>query len=180
MKTNKTIFPYLVAGAGIAAGLIALNSCASIPKGAAAVKPFEKDRYLGTWYEIARMDYRFEKNLAEVTANYSVKDDGNIKVLNRGRDEKTGKWKESIGKAKFVNEPTEARLKVSFFGPFFAGYNVIAIDPQYRYALVAGNNLNYLWLLSREKTMPENIKQDYLTKASSLGYDVKKLIWTKQ
>ncbi len=163
----------------IAAGML-LKSCKTIPKGAVAVKPFDVNRYLGKWYEVARFDYRFEKNLNNTTAEYSLKDDGNIKVVNRGYDFVKGEWKEAMGKAKFVGDKDEAKLKVSFFGPFYAGYNVIAIDQDYKYALVAGKNLNYLWILSREKTIPASIKESYLQKARQLGYNTDKLNWVKQ
>lgn len=156
-----------------------LSSCGSIPKGAIAVKPFDSKKYIGKWYEIARLDFRFEKNLNNTTANYSFNDNGTIKVVNRGYNYKTNEWKEAVGKAKFVSAPDVARLKVSFFGPFYSGYNVIAIDPEYKYALIAGKNLKYLWLLSREKTMPENIKQDYLKKAQDLGYNISALVWVE-
>lgn len=175
MKTNKL---YLALAVG--AGLIMLNACkVSIPKGATAVKPFNADKYLGNWYEIARLDFKFEKNLSNVTANYSRNDNGTIRVQNRGFDMKKKEDKESIGKAKFVNEENEGRLKVSFFGPFYAGYNVIDIDKDYKYALVAGNSTKYLWILSREKTIPESVKTDYLNQAKALGYDVEDLVWTK-
>ena len=88
-------------------------------------------------------------------------------------------WKEAIGEAKFVNQPSEARLKVSFFKPFWSGYNVIDIDENYQYALIAGDNLDYLWILSREKTIPESYKQRFLEKAKSLGYETENLIWVK-
>lgn len=153
------------------------SSFKNIPKGAVAVKPFDTEKYLGTWYEIARFDYRFEKNLNNVTATYSLKKDGTIKVDNKGYNFKKNKWEEAIGKAKPASDPTEAKLKVSFFGPFYSGYNVIAIDKDYKYALVAGENLKYMWILSRETTIPENIKADYLKLAQSVGYDTSKLIW---
>lgn len=166
----------------IGAAVLATNfvSCVSIPKGARAVSPFQKDQYLGKWYEIARMDFKFEKNLDHVTATYSLNSDGTIRVDNQGYNYLKKEWKESIGKAKFVKSSDTARLKVSFFSPFYAGYNVIAIDPEYKYAMVAGNNLDYLWLLSREKDIPTKIKTEYLKQAKSLGYDVNKLVWTKQ
>lgn len=167
----------LLAVAG--AAFLTMNSCASIPKGAVAVSPFIKDKYLGKWYEIARMDFRFERNLNNVTATYSVNSDGTIKVDNRGYDYITGEWKQAIGKAKFTGDPNEAKLKVSFFGPFYSGYNVIALDNNYKYALVSGKNLKYLWILSRETTIPEEIKQSYLKTAKELGYDVSVLVWTK-
>jgi len=162
------------------ASVLYLTSRRSIPKGASAVKPFDRAKYLGNWYEVARLDFRFEKNLNNATAHYSLNDDGSIRVVNRGFNYKNNTWKESIGKARFVASPQEARLKVSFFGPFYAGYNVIAIDPDYRYALVAGESLDYLWLLSREKTMPDDIKQAYLEKAQALGYKTDELVWTQQ
>lgn len=173
-------YPILFLALGVGVIVINLISCVSIPKGATAVKPFKKDKYLGKWYEIARMDFKFEKDLNNVTATYSLKDDGSIKVDNRGYNYVKKEWKQSIGKAKFVKESYEGRLKVSFFGPFYAGYNVIEIDTDYQYALVAGNNLKYLWILSRNKSIPENIKQQYLRKAESLGYDTATLVWTKQ
>jgi apolipoprotein D and lipocalin family protein len=161
-------------------GLVLLKSCKTIPPNAVAVKPFDVEKYLGKWYEIARFDFRFEKNLNNTTANYSLKDDGSIKVVNRGYNYKKGKWKEATGKAKFVSSPDEAKLKVSFFGPFYSGYNVIAIDVDYKYAMVAGKSLDYLWLLSRGKTIPENIKQGFLQKAREVGYQVERLVWVKQ
>jgi Bacterial lipocalin len=160
-------------------GISVLKSCRTIPKGAIAVKPFYIKKYLGKWYEIARMDFRFERNLNNTTANYSFNPGGSIKVVNRGYNYKTNEWKEAVGKAKFVSSANEAMLKVSFFGPFYAGYNVIAIDPEYKYALIAGKNLDYLWLLSRETTIPENIKQDYLGKAQNIGYNIAKLVWVE-
>jgi apolipoprotein D and lipocalin family protein len=156
----------------------ALNSCATIPRGAVAIKPFDKERYLGRWYEIARMDFRFERNLNNVTANYSLNDNGTIKVDNRGYNYVTKEWKQATGKAKSAGDPEVAKLKVSFFGPFYSGYNVIAIDEGYKYALVAGQNLKYLWLLSRETIMPEDIKQSYINIAKEIGYDISSLIWT--
>jgi apolipoprotein D and lipocalin family protein len=150
----------------------------SIPKGAKAIKPFKKDKYLGKWYEIARMDFKFEKDLNNVTATYTL-EDGSIKVDNRGYNDVKKEWKQSIGKAKFVNDENEARLKVSFFGPFYAGYNVIEIDADYQYALVAGNSLDYLWILSRKPTIPEEIKAAYLKKAKDIGYKTAELVWTK-
>ena len=172
----------LLGGATVlaAVSMVVLNSCgSSIPAGASAVKPFDVKRYTGKWYEIARLDFKYEKGLNNTTAQYTLHDDGTIKVVNRGYDAKKDKWKEATGKAKFVGDPNEARLKVSFFGPFYSGYNVIAIDPEYRYALVAGESLKYLWLLSRDTVMPERVKQEYLSKAGALGYNTDELIWVE-
>jgi apolipoprotein D and lipocalin family protein len=161
-------------------GILGLSACTNIPKGAVPVKDFQSDRYLGKWYEIARMDFRFEKGLNNTTANYTLNEDGSIRVENRGFDYKKSVWKQAIGKAKFTGTTNEARLKVSFFGPFYGSYNVIALDEYYRYALVAGKDLGYLWILSRETTIPDTIKESYLELAKSLGYDTEALIWVEQ
>lgn len=177
IKSSHMMFGGAVVLATVSA-IIASSCKSTIPEGTSAVKPFDVKRYTGKWYEIARMDFKYEKGLNNVTANYSL-DDGNISVVNRGYDVKKKKWKEATGKAKFVGDPDEAKLKVSFFGPFYSGYNVIAIDPEYQYALVAGESLKYLWLLSRETTMPENIKQEFLDKAKISGYNTEELVWVE-
>ena len=160
--------------------VLGLNACAKIPEGAQVVKSFDAQKYLGKWYEIARFDFRFERNLDHTTATYSLNEDGTIKVVNEGYNYVKKKRSQAIGKAKFRGDKSEAALKVSFFGPFYAPYNVIALDSEYKYALIAGKNLKYLWILSREKTIPDDIKQAYLKKAGDLGFDLNKLIWVKQ
>ncbi|OIV41218.1 lipocalin family protein [Flavobacterium johnsoniae] len=173
---NKYIAPILL-GAGIA---FVLYSCGStIPKKAVAVTNFDKAKYLGKWYEIARLDYKWEKDLDNVSAEYSLNENGTIKVDNKGYNVKKDKWEESIGKAKLVKKDNVGMLKVSFFGPFYSGYNVIAVDPDYKYALVAGESLKYMWILSRETTMPESIKADFLIKAQEIGYNISDLVWVK-
>ncbi len=176
MKKRYLGSALLLAGVGLL-----LTSCSSttIPEKATAVHNFDKTKYLGKWYEIARLDFKFEKGLDNTTAEYSLKDNGMIKVDNKGYNVKKDKWSESIGKAKFVGDDKVAMLKVSFFGPFYAGYNVIAIDADYKYALVAGESLKYLWILSRETTIPENIKVSYLKKAEEIGFTTSDLIWVK-
>lgn len=159
------------------AGIFIFSSCTSMPKGATVVKPFDKKRYLGKWYEIARLDHRFERNMNNVTAEYSLNDDGTIKVVNSGYNYVKKEWKKAEGKAKFRGNENEAKLKVSFFGPFYGSYNVIALDDQYKYALVVGNNLKYLWILSRETSIPEDVKNSYLQQAQQIGYDTSELIW---
>lgn len=151
--------------------------CNTIPDKAVAVSPFSKNRYLGKWYEIARFDFKFEKNLNNTTATYSANSDGTIKVLNRGFNTVSQEWKQVEGKAKFVGADSIAMLKVSFFGPFYAGYNVIAIDPEYRYSLVCGSSLDYLWILSREESIPDHVKRKYLDIAEGIGFDTAKLLW---
>ena len=154
-------------------------SCDTIPDGAIAVKPFDKERYLGKWYEIARLDFKYEKDLNNTTATYSLNDNGTIRVDNRGYNTKKGEWTQAIGKAKFVGEENIAMLKVSFFGPFYSGYNVIAIDDEYRYALIAGESLKYLWILSRDTNIPVEIKNKYLKIAEEIGYNTTDLLWVK-
>lgn len=151
-----------------------------MPKKAKPVNNFEVNRYLGVWYEIARFDFRFEKDLDNTTAQYSLDENGNVKVLNRGYNYKTKEWKSAKGIAKFRGDKNIAALKVSFFGPFYAGYNILAIDNNYQYALVAGKNLDYLWILSRGKSIPDNVKANYLKIARAIGYDTSRLIWVKQ
>jgi len=154
-------------------------SCSSIPKGAVAIEPFVKDKFLGKWYEIARLDFKFERGLNNTTAEYSLNKNGTIKVDNKGYDAKKGKWSQAIGKAKFVKEDSIAMLKVSFFGPFYAGYNVISIDPEYKYALISGSSLKYLWILSRNASIPDVIKNKYLKIAKEIGYNISDLLWVE-
>ena len=163
----------------IAISLLVLSSCATIPQGAIAVQPFDQEKYLGKWYEVARMDFKFEKDLNNTTATYSLNENGTVKVENRGYNYVTEEWKESTGKAKFVGESTVANLKVSFFGPFYAGYNVIAIDPDYQHALVVGKNTDFMWILSRETTIPGDVKENYIAKAKELGFKTEELIWVE-
>lgn len=165
---------------GIVASAFTYKKRHSIPEKAHAVTPFNAEQYLGTWYEIARFDFKFERGLNKTSANYSMNKDGSIKVINRGYDAEKGKWKEAEGKAVFVDDPNVAMLKVSFFGPFYAGYNVAALDSEYKYALVIGRNLDYMWLLSREKTMPAKVIDQYLEIAKGIGYDISRLVWVEQ
>lgn len=175
MNTKRNIQNLCIAGLT----LLIFSSCAKMPKGAEPVKNFQKEKYLGKWYEIARLDFKYERNLNNTTATYSLNDDGTIKVDNQGYNYVKKEWDQAIGKAKFVGDETVGQLKVSFFASFYSGYNVIALDSDYTYALVAGKNLNYLWILSREKTIPEAIKQEYLGIAEELGYKISDLVWVE-
>lgn len=175
MKKGKWIGIALIA----TAVLVAWKSQMTIPKGAVAVKPFDKEKYLGKWYEIARLDFKYERNMNNVTATYSMNDDGTIKVVNRGYEIVKREWKVAVGKARFIGTQGEARLKVSFFGPFYSAYNVIALDDQYRFALVAGKDLKYLWLLARETAIPDSIRQQYLDLANKIGFETSALIWVE-
>lgn len=159
---------------------IGLCSCASIPEGITPVEDFSLESYLGTWYEIARFDFRFEKDLSHVTATYSLNEDGTVKVVNTGYNTKKDKWQEALGKARFRGDNTVRALEVSFFGPFYTGYNVLKIDQEYTTALVGGKNFDYLWILSRTPEISEEVKQEYLEYAQALGYDVSNLVWVEQ
>lgn len=172
---NKSILKIMVAFALLCFTV----SCTSMPEKAQPVNQFDVNKYLGTWYEIARFDYRFEKDLDNAIAQYSLNKDGSVSVINSGYNIKKDKWVSAEGTAKFRGDKNTAALKVSFFGPFYAGYNVVALQ-DYQYALVAGKNLDYLWILSREKSIPENVKQNFISKAREIGYDTSKLIWVKQ
>lgn len=160
--------------------LLSVACSTTPPKNVTVVENFEADRYLGQWYEIARLDHRFERGLDHVTATYSKRDDGGLKVINRGYSARKQRWKESIGKAYFTGSPQRAALKVSFFGPFYGGYNVIALDKDYRYALVCGPNHNYLWILSRTPQLDASVKQQLTDQARQAGFPVDKLIWVNQ
>ena len=156
-----------------------LFSCVTMPDGEEAVTPFDKEKYLGKWFEIARLDFKYEKDLNNTTAEYTLNENGSIKVVNQGFNTKKGEWVKAIGKAKFAKGENIAMLKVSFFGPFYSGYNVIAIDDDYKYALIAGASLKYLWILSRETKIPEEIKVNYLKIAEDIGYNTADLIWVE-
>lgn len=152
-----------------------------IPEGTAAVQGFDVNRFLGTWYEVARLDHGFEKGLTHVTAEYSLRDDGGLKVINKGFDLKKGLWSESEAKAYFLETPDVGRLKVSFFGPFYGSYNIIDLDQKdYSWALVTGPSRNYLWMLSRNKTPDNAVMVHMVEKAKSLGFKLEKLIYVDQ
>ncbi len=176
MKKSTRILICMAAVAGVGSALC-LSSCSVAPKNAAPVRQFDITRYAGTWYEIARIEFRHERNMNNVSAQYSIRPDGKVNVLNSGYNYKKQNWEKAEGKAKFRGAHNVGALKVSFFGPFYSGYNVVALDEQYRYALVAGKNLDYLWILSREKNIPKDVKESYLNIARNIGYDTSRLVW---
>lgn len=158
-----------------------LQSCTGTPEGVEVVTDFELDRYLGTWYEIARLDHSFERGLSNVTANYSMRDDGGVKVVNRGFNTEKSEWDEATGKAYFVGESDIGQLKVSFFGPFYGGYNIVELDDSdYQYSLVAGPDRSYLWILSRTPQMDSTVLQQLIAKADALGFPTNELIMVEQ
>ena len=162
-------------------GLLLLAGCSYTPQGVRPVDNFEMERYLGTWYEIARLDHRFERGLSQVSAMYSKRQDGGVDVVNRGFDQQKGKWKQAKGRAYFTGETNIAKLKVTFFWPFYAGYNLIALDhDSYTYALVCGPDRKYLWILSRTPQLDEAIVQQLLATAKRLEFATESLIFVDQ
>ena len=153
-----------------------LSACLGKPPGVEVVTGFELERYLGTWYEVARLDHRFERGLSEVTATYSMREDGGVKVVNRGYDAASGEWDEAVGKAYVVSDPDIGRLKVSFFGPFYGGYNIVVLDPEYQHAMVVGPNERYLWVLARQPGLTPSVLDTLVSTARDAGFPVDELI----
>ena len=161
---------------------LSLGACSTAPpEGLHPVTSFDLNRYLGQWYEIARLDHSFERGMSDVNATYQLQGDGSVKVINRGYDTQRQTWKEAIGRALFIGDSQTGSLKVSFFGPFYGGYHVIALDQQhYRWSLVAGPDRDYLWILAREKTLPAEVREQLVSQAKALGFATDKLIWVEQ
>ncbi|HRJ54430.1 MAG TPA: lipocalin family protein [Candidatus Thiothrix moscowensis] len=157
-----------------------VSGCVGVPDGVTPVTGFEVNRYLGKWYEIARLDHSFERGLEQVTAEYSPRDDGDIRVLNRGYNTAKQQWQEAEGRARFVGSKDVGQLKVSFFGPFYGGYNIVELDPNYQYVMIVGNDRDYLWILSRTPQLDVAVQQRLVDKAKSLGFATEKLIFVKQ
>jgi len=162
--------------------LFGLGACSTTPpEGMSAVTPFDIQRYAGKWYEIARLDHSFERGLSDISANYRPIGDGSVEVTNRGYDSKKGEWRQAVGHALFTGEATRASLKVSFFGPFYGGYHVIALDQEnYRWAMVVGSDRDYLWILARDKQLPVAVRDQLVGQAKEQGIDVRQLIWVTQ
>jgi apolipoprotein D and lipocalin family protein len=157
-----------------------LTGCAGIPKGIRAVGDLDPNRYLGTWYEIARLDHRFERGLEKVSAAYSRRDDGGLRVVNSGWDPVRKEWRRAEGKAYFVDGPSSGRLRVSFFGPFYGGYNVIDLDREgYSWALVCGNDRSYLWVLARAPSLDPALVERIVARAGELGFRTGDLIFVR-
>jgi len=158
-----------------------LSGCLGMPQSVTPVDGFELNRYLGKWYEIARLDHSFERGLVNVTAEYSLRDDGGVKVINRGFSKDDNAWQEAEGKAYFVGPSNEGYLKVSFFGPFYGSYVIFELDKEtYRYAFVSGPNTSYLWLLSRTPQVEPKVLERFVISSKELGFDTSKLIFVEQ
>jgi apolipoprotein D and lipocalin family protein len=159
-----------------------LNACAQAnpdmkDHNTTPVTGFELERYLGTWYEIARFPHRFEKNLVGVTATYSMKKEGKVKVQNAGyRNSLEGKLSQATGKAKLAGDPTTGHLKVSFFLFFFADYFILELDKEdYQWAMIGSSSPDYFWILSRKPVMDESVYQELISLATEKGYDLSSL-----
>jgi apolipoprotein D and lipocalin family protein len=158
--------------------LLSIAGCVGLPENVKPVDNFKLEKYLGKWYEIARLEHSFERGLTKVTADYSLRDDGAVRVLNRGYSAEENSWKEAEGKAYFVKESDRGYLKVSFFGPFYGSYIVFGLDHEnYQYSLVCGPDKSYLWILAREPEIKDDIRELLTKKAAAAGFDTGKLIF---
>ena len=157
--------------------IVLLVSCTGLPDNVEPVSQFDTEQYLGTWYEIARLDHSFERNLERVTATYGLNEDGSISVLNKGFNTEKGEWRQAEGVAKPMGSSDIAHLKVSFFGPFYGTYAVFELADDYSHAFVSGYNTDYLWLLAREPDVSTEVRQRFINERQALGFDTSKLIW---
>ena len=158
--------------------LLSLVACSTAaPDGVQPVTPFDIARYEGKWYEIARLDHSFERGLSDVSARYQRQSDGTVQVINRGFDASRAQWKDAVGRALFIGDVNTASLKVSFFGPFYGGYHVAALDADYQWALVVGPDRSYFWILSRTKQLAPAVREQLIARAQALGIDTQALIW---
>lgn len=149
------------------------------PEKVTPVENFKLTEYLGTWYEIARLEHRFEKGMEAISATYSMREDGGVKVLNKGYKTAEKEWSEAEGKAYFVGDTDKGFLKVSFFGPFYGSY--IVMDTDYKtYTMISGPDLSYFWILSRTPTLDEKTLNRLLAKAKEAGFDTSVLIYPDQ
>lgn len=161
--------------------VLLISGCLGMPDLVKPVSNFELNKYLGKWYEIARLDHSFERGLSQVTAKYSLQSDGGVKVINRGFSIEDNEWKEAEGKAYFVHSNNEGYLKVSFFGPFYGSYVIFELDKEeYKYAFISGPDLDYLWLLSRTATVTPEVTKKFITMSKERGFDTEKIIYVSQ
>lgn len=151
------------------------------PVGVEPVQGFDLDRYLGKWYEIARLDHSFERGLQQVSAEYSLRSDGGVRVINRGYSVLQQEWDEAEGKAYFAEDSDQGYLKVSFFGPFYGAYVIFEMDQQdYQYAFVSGPDRDYLWLLARTPKVDPALIELFKRRSSELGFNIEQLILVQQ
>lgn len=161
--------------------LLLLSGCLGIPEGLVVIDDFELSRYLGKWYEIARLDHSFERGLERISAEYSMNPDGSVKVINSGFNIESGELDQAEGRAYFIDNPHKGSLKVSFFGPFYGSYNIIDLDKEhYSYVMITGPNRDYFWILSRTPTLPKTLLDKLIEKAKHLGFATDQLIFANQ
>jgi apolipoprotein D and lipocalin family protein len=154
-----------------------LVSCTGIPEGIEPVEDFQIDQYLGTWYEIARLDHSFERGLSNVTAEYALREDGGINVTNRGYSNEKQEWKRAEGRAYYVDDKSKGYLKVSFFGPFYGSYIIFKLDKiNYQYAFITSHKKEYLWLLARKPVVSDIVMQDFIEASKKNGFNTKGII----
>ncbi|MGF1824007.1 lipocalin family protein [Vibrio splendidus] len=160
--------------------VILLGGCVGMPETVKPVQQFELERYLGKWYEVARLDHSFERGLDNISAEYSLRDDGGVKVINRGYSAEDGEWNEAEGKAYFVEGSEQGYLKVSFFGPFYGAYVVFELDKEdYQYAFVSGPDTDYLWLLSRTPEVAPEVMEKFKAMSKERGFNTDELIFVE-
>ncbi|CAI8438637.1 MAG: lipocalin family protein [Luminiphilus sp.] len=157
--------------------VVFITACTGLPDNVEPVRNFDPERYLGTWYEIARLDHSFERDLERVTATYELNDDGSIAVLNKGFNTEKGEWRQAEGVAKPMGSSDIGHLKVSFFGPFYGTYAVFELADDYSYAFVSGYNTDYLWLLAREPQISVDVRERFMARSQALGFETADLIW---
>lgn len=176
--------------------VLLLTGCLGMPESVKPVSGFELKNYLGKWYEIARLDHSFERGLSQVSAEYRLKSDGGVVVINRGFSEADNEWKEAEGKAYFVNEDSEGYLKVSFFGPFYGSYVIFELAQEsldreslaregldrdsYQYAFISGPNSDYLWFLARTASVEPAVIQKFVDMSKARGFKTENLIYVQQ
>ena len=144
------------------------------------IDKFDIQRYSGVWYEIARIENSFEEGLSNVTATYTLRDDGRVKVVNKGYNTKAAEWDEADGYAVFGESENIGFLEVTFFWPFFADYVIFEIDPEYQHAYITSDSKDYLWLLARTPIVSDKVKEHFLERAKSLGFKLDDLIFVSQ
>lgn len=163
--------------AALVAVALGLTACATLPEGLQPVSGFDAQRYLGRWHEVARLDHRFERGLVQVTAEYAAREDGGITVRNQGWDCEDGEWSGASGRAYPVGATDVGQFKVSFFRPFYSGYNILVLDPEYRYAMVAGDDRSYLWILARQPQLDPQVLSRLVAQAAGWGFATQQLIY---
>lgn len=167
-KRFKQVFKPLIMGFGLIS-LLNVSGCTQVPKGVEPVQNFDLDRYLGQWHEIARLDHSFERGLTDVSATYSMRKDGGVRVINSGFNLEAQALKTAEGRAYFTGPSNVGSLKVSFFGPFYGGYHIAKLDKEYQMALVVGPNIDYAWILARKKQPDPLACEAYFKAAEQLG-----------